>query len=91
MEEKAAIVVLRPTRWSIVLTMHRRSLLCKARHEAVPMMRFASSGNMSLQRDRVAESGVDGCALAVAAHRRSKMQQQRCEAEREEGARGAWP
>ena len=46
---------------------------------------------MSLQRDRVAEFGVDGCALAVAAHRRSKMQHERREAEREEGARASWP
>ena len=38
-----------------------------------------------LAAHRGAEFGGAGCALAVAAHRRSKMQRERREAEREEG------
>ena len=79
------MVVLRIMRWYTVLTMHQRTLLCKARREAESAMRFASSGMVSLAaRARGEDCGVAGCALAVAAHRRSKMQRERREAEREE-------
>ena len=51
------------TRWVCSPMKQRDELFSNAEHEAVPMMRFASSGNMSLQRARGGEVGVAGCAL----------------------------
>ena len=74
------------TRWVCSPMKQRDELFSNAEHEAVPTRRFASSGRAGRPF-----CGVAGCALAAAAHRRSKMQRKRREAELEEEARAAWP
>ena len=66
----------------------RDELFSNAEHEAEPATTFAESGGDDvLQRDRGGhfEFGVAGCALAAAAHRRSKVQRERREAGRDGG------
>ena len=68
----------------------RDELFSNAEHEAEPATTFTESGGDDvLQRDRGGHAnllfGVAGCALAAAAHRRSKVQRERREAERDGG------
>ena len=69
----------------------RDELFSNAEHEAELAKRFTESCSEShAARSRGVHFGVAGCGLAAAAHRRSKMQRERREAEREEeGSQGS--